>query len=79
MVADPGIPGADHDRKSPVRRKLQETRKPPGGLNHEVRHERGEEFHVGGILQCGAAWKMKDCWPFGSALRREVPNRLLLR
>ena len=27
----------------------------------------------------GAVQKMKDCWPFGVALRGEIPNRLMLR
>jgi hypothetical protein len=44
-----------------------------------VRHERGEEFHVGGILRCGAARKMKVLWPFGAALRGEASNHRMLR
>ena len=45
----------------------------------KVRHERGEEFHVGGILRCGAARKMKVLWPFGAALRGEASNHRMLR
>ena len=73
-------PATRHDVGKTVKRDQPEKKtRRQKGLNNKVRHERGGEFHVGGILQCGAAWKMKDWWPFGSALRREVPNRLLLR
>jgi hypothetical protein len=31
------------------------------------------------LVQYGTAWKMKDLWPLGVALRGEAPNRLMLR
>ena len=31
------------------------------------------------MAEVGAAWKMKDCRPFGAALRGEASNRRLLR
>jgi hypothetical protein len=31
------------------------------------------------VIDRGAVQKMKDCWPFGVALRGEIPNRLMLR
>jgi hypothetical protein len=31
------------------------------------------------VIDCGAVQKMKDCWPFGIALRGEIPNHLMLR
>jgi hypothetical protein len=31
------------------------------------------------VIDRGAVQEMKDCWPFGVALRGEIPNRLMLR
>jgi hypothetical protein len=31
------------------------------------------------VIDRGAVQKMKDCWPFGIALRGEMPNHLMLR
>ena len=31
------------------------------------------------MIDRGAVQKMKDCWPFGIALRGEMPNHLMLR
>ena len=31
------------------------------------------------MIECGAVQEMKDCWPFGVALRGEASNHLELR
>jgi hypothetical protein len=31
------------------------------------------------VIDRGAVQKMEDGWPFGVALRGEIPNRLMLR
>jgi hypothetical protein len=41
--------------------------------------ERGREFYVGRACGSGAVQEMKDCWPFGVALRGEASNRHMLR
>jgi hypothetical protein len=50
----------------------------PEGLNHKVRHERGEELYVGRVLGSGAMREMK-VWPFGAALRGEASNHHMPR
>ena len=45
-----------------------------------MRHERGRRpDEVGTVCGCGAVQEMKDCWPFGVALRGEASNHLMLR
>jgi hypothetical protein len=41
--------------------------------------ERGKEFDVGRAFRSGAVQEMKDCWPFGVALRGVASNRHMLR
>jgi hypothetical protein len=31
------------------------------------------------VIERGAVQEMEDCWPFGVALRGEIPNHLMLR
>jgi hypothetical protein len=69
---------ASSTNTSRPRRSPGQDRWPSSGT--PVRHERGERGHqVGDLVRCGAAWKMKDSWPFGVALRGEASNRLMLR
>jgi hypothetical protein len=50
----------------------------PRRLNDKVRHERGKEFHVGGILWTRCCARDEGDRPFGVVLWGRTPNRRML-